>query len=122
LCVRQVLHVDCDCFFAAVEMRDQPQFRHVPLAIGGASDRRGVISTCNYIARKFGVRSAMASSQAKKLCPDLVLMPGNMQKYKTVSKQVMEILSQYAMEMEVVSVDEAYLELAPASNGQMIAQ
>lgn len=120
--MRQVLHVDCDCFFAAVEMRDQPQFRHVPLAIGGASDRRGVISTCNYIARKFGVRSAMASSQAKKLCPDLVLIPGNMQKYKTVSKQVMEILSQYAMEMEVVSVDEAYLELAPASNGQMIAQ
>lgn len=103
-------------------MRDQPQFKHVPLAIGGASDRRGVISTCNYIARTFGVRSAMASAQAKKLCPDLVLIPGNMQKYRDVSKQVMSILSEYALQMEVVSVDEAYLELAPASNGQLVAK
>jgi DNA polymerase-4 len=114
--------VDCDCFFAAVEMRDQPHLRHVPLAIGGASDRRGVISTCNYIARKYGVRSAMASGQAKKLCPDLVLVPGNMQKYRDVSVQVMEILKQYALQFEVVSVDEAYLEIAPASNGQIVAQ
>lgn len=120
--MRQVLHVDCDCFFAAVEMRDQPQFRHVPLAIGGSSDRRGVISTCNYIARKYGVRSAMASAQAKRLCPDLVLIPGNMQKYRDVSKQVMEILEQYALQMEVVSVDEAYLELAPTSNGTKVAE
>lgn len=120
--IRQVLHVDCDCFFAAVEMRDQPHLRHVPLAIGGASDRRGVISTCNYIARKYGVRSAMASAQAKKLCPDLVLVPGNMQKYREVSLQVMEVLKQYALQFEVVSVDEAYLELAPASNGEIVAQ
>ncbi|GAA6134253.1 DNA polymerase IV [Oceaniserpentilla sp. 4NH20-0058] len=103
-------------------MRDQPQFRHVPLAIGGSSDRRGVISTCNYIARKFGVRSAMASAQAKKLCPDLVLIPGNMQKYRDVSRQVMAILEQYALQMEVVSVDEAYLEIAPTSNGSKVAQ
>lgn len=120
--VRQVLHVDCDCFFAAVEMRDQPHLRSVPLAIGGASDRRGVISTCNYIARKYGVRSAMASSQAKKLCPDLVLVPGHMQKYKDVSRQVMDILKQYALQFEAVSIDEAYLEIAPASNGQLVAQ
>ncbi|MGB3665436.1 MAG: DNA polymerase IV [Bermanella sp.] len=120
--MRQVLHVDCDCFFAAVEMRDQPHLRNVPLAIGGASDRRGVISTCNYLARKFGVRSAMASGQAKQLCPDLVLVPGNMQKYRDVSADVMEILKQYALQFEVVSVDEAYLELAPTSNAQMVAQ
>jgi len=120
--VRQVLHVDCDCFYAAVEMRDQPQYRQVPLAIGGSSDRRGVISTCNYIARKHGVRSAMASAQAKKLCPDLVLIPGNMQKYRDVSKQVMEILEQYALQIEVVSVDEAYLELAPTSNANKVAE
>ncbi|MFT5594773.1 MAG: DNA polymerase-4 [Oceanicoccus sp.] len=120
--MRQILHVDCDCFFAAVEMRDQPHLRNVPLAIGGASDRRGVISTCNYIARKYGVRSAMASAQAKKLCPDLVLVPGHMQKYRDVSRQVMEILKQYALQFEVVSVDEAYLEIAPSSNGQVVAQ
>ncbi len=85
--MRQVLHVDCDCFFAAVEMRDQPQYRHVPLAIGGASDRRGVISTCNYLARKYGVRSAMATGQALKLCPDLKLLPGNMEKYRIASNK-----------------------------------
>lgn len=119
--MRQVLHVDCDCFFAAVEMRDQPHLRAVPLAIGGSSDRRGVISTCNYLARQFGVRSAMASGHAKQLCPDLVLIPGNMHKYREVSKQVMDVLEQYALQIEVVSVDEAYLELAPTSNGQKVS-
>lgn len=120
--MRQVLHVDCDCFFAAVEMRDQPEFRNVPLAIGGSSDRRGVISTCNYLARKFGVRSAMATGQALKLCPDLKLVPGNMEKYRTVSAQVMDILRIYALEFEQVSIDEAYLELPPASNAPLIAK
>lgn len=120
--MRQVLHVDCDCFFAAVEMRDQPQYRHVPLAIGGASDRRGVISTCNYLARKYGVRSAMATGQALKLCPDLKLLPGNMEKYRIASNKVMDILKVYALEFEQVSIDEAYLELPPASNSILIAQ
>lgn len=114
--MRKVLHVDCDCFFAAVEMRDQPQLRHVPLAIGGSSDRRGVISTCNYPARKFGVRSAMATAHALRLCPDLVLMPGNMDKYKAASRQVMEILMPYGLDFQQVSVDEAYIELPPTSN------
>ncbi len=120
--MRQVLHVDCDCFFAAVEMRDQPELRNVPIAIGGASDRRGVISTCNYPARKFGVRSAMASGQALKLCPDLKLLPGNMEKYRNASQQVMEILKLYALEFEQVSVDEAYLEIPATSNAQIIAK
>lgn len=120
--MRQVLHVDCDCFFAAVEMRDHPEYRHVPIAIGGASDRRGVISTCNYLAREFGVRSAMATGQALKLCPDLKLVPGSMEKYRTVSAQVMDILKIYALEFEQVSIDEAYLELPPTSNAPLIAQ
>jgi DNA polymerase-4 len=117
-----VLHVDCDCFFAAVEMRDQPQYRDVPIAIGGASDRRGVISTCNYLARKFGVRSAMSSAQALSLCPQLKLLPGNMAKYKQVSNDVMEILRTYGLDFEQVSVDEAYLELPESSNAILVAE
>lgn len=119
---RQVLHIDCDCFFAAVEMRDEPLYRNIPLAIGGASDRRGVISTCNYSARRYGVRSAMASSQALKLCPDLTLIRGNMEKYRQVSKQVMEIIESYGLLFEQISIDEAYIELAPHSPGQLVAQ
>jgi DNA polymerase-4 len=119
---RQVLHVDCDCFFAAVEMRDQPQYRNVPLAIGGSTDRRGVISTCNYQAREFGVRSAMATAQALKLCPDLKLVAGNMEKYRIASQQVMDILRVYGLQFEQVSIDEAFLELPPASNAPLIAQ
>jgi DNA polymerase-4 len=103
-------------------MRDQPEYRNVPLAIGGSSDRRGVISTCNYPARKFGIRSAMATGQALKLCPDLKLVPGDMEKYRTVSAEVMDILRVYALEFEQVSIDEAYLELPPASNAALIAK
>lgn len=66
--LRKIIHIDMDCYFAAVEMRDFPEYRGRPLAVGGSSDRRGVISTCNYEARKFGVRSAMASAYALKLC------------------------------------------------------
>lgn len=119
---RQVLHVDCDCFFAAVEMRDNPSLIDIPIAIGGASDRRGVISTCNYPARKYGVRSAMSSVKALQLCPHLKLLPGNMAKYHAASQLVMAVLRQYALEFEQVSVDEAYLEISPTSNAQKVAE
>lgn len=111
--MRKVLHIDCDCFFAAVEMRENPQLCHVPIAIGGHSERRGVISTCNYPARKFGIHSAMATAQALKKCPDLILLPGNMALYREVSQQVMAIIQRYGIAYEQVSVDEAYLELDP---------
>ena len=111
--MRKVLHIDCDCFFAAVEVRENPQLRHVPIAIGGHSDRRGVISTCNYPARKFGIHSAMATAQALKKCPELILLPGNMALYREVSQQVMAVIRRYGITFEQVSVDEAYLELDP---------
>lgn len=111
--MRKVLHIDCDCFFAAVEMRDNPQLVHLPIAIGGHSDRRGVISTCNYPARQFGVRSAMATAIALKQCPNLILLPGNMALYRKVSQQVMAIIRRFGIAFEQVSVDEAYLELDP---------
>lgn len=111
--MRKVLHIDCDCFFAAVEMRENPQLCHVPIAIGGYSDRRGVISTCNYPAREYGIRSAMATAVALKQCPDLILLPGNMPLYREVSQQVMAVIRRYGIAFEQVSVDEAYLELNP---------
>lgn len=101
-----------DCFYAAVEMRDNPALRDVPLAIGGSRDRRGVISTCNYIARKFGVRSAMATAHALKLCPDLVLAPGRMEVYSDISKQIRQIFHRYTDQVEPLSLDEAYLDVS----------
>lgn len=120
--MRKVLHIDCDCFFAAIEMRGKPQFCHVPIAIGGRSDRRGVISTCNYPAREYGIRSAMATALAFKHCPELILLPGNMPLYREVSKQVMAIIRRYGIAFEQVSVDEAYLELDPQDSALEIGQ
>lgn len=125
---RKVIHIDCDCFFAAVEMRENPALVSVPMAIGGDARRRGVIATCNYPARKFGVRSAMATAQALKLCPDLVLVPGRMHLYRDVSRQVMAILAEFAWRreerilLEQVSVDEAYLEVDPDLNATEVAE
>lgn len=109
--MRKIIHVDMDCFFAAVEMRDNPHFRHVPLAVGGSASSRGVISTCNYPARKFGVRSAMATGLALKLCPKLVVVKHSMRKYAEASEAVFEILRRYTSLLQVVSVDEAYLDV-----------
>ena len=112
---RKIIHIDMDCFFAAVEMRDHPQWRDVPLAIGGSADRRGVIATCNYPARKFGVRSAMATAHALKLCPDLVLVRGRMERYVQISRQIREIFGRYTDKVEPLSLDEAYLDVSDSA-------
>ncbi len=113
--MRKIIHVDMDCFFAAVEMRDFPELRDKPIAVGGRSDRRGVISTCNYQARSFGVRSAMASAYALRLCPDLILVPGRMDVYKAVSGQIRTIFAKYTQLIEPLSLDEAYLDVSDCS-------
>ncbi len=107
-----IIHIDADCFFAAIEMRDNPSLRHVPMAVGGSVGQRGVISTCNYPARHYGVHSAMATAQALKLCPSLHLLPHRMAEYKRVSEQLHEILADYSDIIEPVSVDEAYLDIS----------
>ena len=107
-----------DCFFAAVEMRDNPDWQHVPLAIGGSRTERGVISTCNYPARAFGVRSAMPTGQALKLCPQLVLVAGNMEKYKAVSTSIQAIFHRYTNKVEPLSLDEAYLDVSDCDQFQ----
>ena len=116
--LRKIIHCDCDCFYASVEMRDDPRLRELPLAIGGQADQRGVIATCNYVARKFGVRSAMPTSQALKLCPDLVVMRPNMEKYRVASRQIMTIYRDYTELVEPLSLDEAYLDVSQAHQHQ----
>ncbi|KGY13573.1 DNA polymerase IV [Vibrio tubiashii] len=109
--VRKIIHVDMDCFYAAVEMRDNPSYRGRPLAVGGHEKQRGVLSTCNYEARRFGIRSAMPTRKALKLCPQLLVVPGRMQVYKQVSKQIHEIFHRYTALIEPLSLDEAYLDV-----------
>lgn len=109
--MRKIIHVDCDCFYAAIEMRDDPRLARRPLAVGGTPDQRGVIATCNYEARAFGVRSAMPSRQALKLCPDLVIVKPRMDAYKAVSQQIHLIFQDFTELIEPLSLDEAYLDV-----------
>lgn len=109
--MRKIIHIDMDCFFAAVEMRDNPALRHMPLAVGGSQQNRGVISTANYLARQYGVHSAMPTARALKLCPNLTVLPGRFPVYKAVSAQILQILCRYTSHVEPVSLDEAYIEV-----------
>ncbi|SBT13303.1 DNA polymerase IV [Vibrio celticus] len=109
--IRKIIHVDMDCFYAAVEMRDNPAYRNRPLAVGGHEKQRGVLSTCNYEARKFGVRSAMPTGKALQLCPNLLVVPGRMSVYVEISKKIREIFSRYTSIIEPLSLDEAFLDV-----------
>ncbi|MEG0280003.1 MAG: DNA polymerase IV [Morganella sp. (in: enterobacteria)] len=113
--MRKIIHIDMDCFYAAIEMRDNPALRDVPLAIGGSSDRRGVIATANYPARRFGVHSAMSTAKALMLCPQLKVIPGRMSVYKTTSEQLHDIFSRYTSLIEPLSLDEAYLDVSDST-------
>ncbi|MGH1486320.1 MAG: DNA polymerase IV [Cellvibrionaceae bacterium] len=109
--MRKVIHCDADCFFVALEMRDDNDLRGIPVAVGGDPGRRGVISTCNYEARAFGVRSAMASAHAKRLCPQLIILPHNSLKYREASAEMRRIFLDYTDNIEPLSLDEAYLDV-----------
>jgi DNA polymerase-4 len=115
---RKIIHIDMDCFYAAIEMRDYPELASKAIAVGGAPDKRGVISTCNYQARKFGVRSAMATAHALKLCPDLVIQPGRMDVYREESTYIREIFSEFTDKIEPLSLDEAYLDVTGSTHCQ----
>ncbi|MEM8594310.1 MAG: DNA polymerase IV [Pseudomonadota bacterium] len=108
---RKIIHIDCDCFYAAVEVRDNPKLSALPVAVGGRSDRRGVIATCNYEARDFGIHSAMSSSRALTLCPQLILLPVRMDVYRKVSQSMHRVFKQYTDLIEPLSLDEAYLDV-----------
>jgi DNA polymerase-4 len=113
--VRKIIHCDCDCFYAAVEMRDDPALRDKPIAVGGRPEQRGVVATCNYDARRYGVRSAMATAQALRRCPDLIVIPPAMEKYRVASRQILSIYRDYTDLVEPLSLDEAYLDVTHAS-------
>lgn len=97
-------------------MRDDPSLRELPVAVGGRADQRGVIATCNYEARRFGVRSAMATSQALQRCPGLVVLPPAMEKYRVASRQVLAIYRDYTDLVEPLSLDEAYLDVTDSAH------
>jgi DNA polymerase kappa len=105
-----VVHVDCDAFYAAVEELDRPELRDVPMAVG-----KGVLTTCNYRARKFGCRSGMAGFVALKLCPDLVCLPLNFEKYNAKAHEVREVFADYDPRFEAASIDEGYLNITKVS-------
>ena len=109
---RKIIHIDADCFYAAVEIRDNPALRGLPIAVGGNAERRGVVATASYEARKFGVHSAMASATAIKRCPDLILIPGRMSAYREASRQMRDIFSDYTELIEPLSLDEAFLDVS----------
>ena len=109
--VRKIIHIDMDCFYAAVEMRERPELAGRPIAVGGG-ERRGVVTTCNYEARKFGVRSAMPGYKAKALCPALVFLPVRFELYRAASHRIRRILLDYTPLVEPLSLDEAYLDVS----------
>lgn len=118
---RKIIHIDMDAFYASVEQRDHPEFRGKPLIIGGDPNKRGVVATCSYEARKFGVHSAMPTRQAAKLCPNGIFIHGNMAHYVEVSNQIREIFSRYTDIIEPLSLDEAYLDVTENKKGMKSA-
>lgn len=112
--MQRILHIDMDAFYAAIEIRDNPVLAGKPVIIGSAPDQRGVVSTASYEARKFGVRSAMPSRTAGRLCPHGIFLPVRMHRYLEVSEQVMDIIEGFSPRMETVSVDEAFVDCSGA--------
>lgn len=108
---RKIIHVDMDCYYAAIEVRDDPSLKGHPVAVGGSPSRRGVIATCNYEARTYGIHSAMPSAYAKRLCPNLIIVGGNFDKYRHDSKIIRSIFAQYTDLIEPLSLDEAFLDV-----------
>lgn len=110
---RAILHMDLDAFFASVEQLDHPDWRGKPVIVGGDAHRRGVVATCSYEARVYGVRSAMSSARAKHLCPHAIWTRGSFERYREMSAKVREILADESPLVQPVSIDEAYLDVTP---------
>lgn len=109
---RWIIHVDMDAFFAAIEQRDHEEYQGKPVIVGGSAERRGVVSTASYEARKYGVHSAMATAEARRKCPEGIFLPGDMAKYYRESKKIMEIFYSFTPLVEQISVDEAFLDVS----------
>ena len=108
---RKIIHIDMDAFYASIEQRDNPQLRGLPVIVGGDPQSRGVVATCSYEARKYGIHSAMPSSQAKRLCPQAIFVRPRMTAYRLASAQIRTIFFLYTELVEPLSLDEAYLDV-----------
>ena len=117
---RKIIHIDMDAFFASVEQRDHPELRGLPIAVG-FDGPRGVVSTASYEARKYGVRSALSIVQAKRLCPNLIIVPSRHEHYKEVSQQIHRIFQEYTDLIEPISIDEAFLDVTHNKKGMELA-
>ena len=119
---RKIIHIDMDCFFAAVEEREHPELKGMPVAIGGSADHRGVLATCNYEARRYGLHSAMPTRTALQKCPDLILRPVNMAMVKQASQNIFNIFQRYTETIEPLSLDEAFLDVSGLGSATLIAR
>ncbi|MCX8237364.1 MAG: DNA polymerase IV [Akkermansiaceae bacterium] len=119
---RKIIHIDMDCFYAAIEVRDDPSLKGKPVGVGGSSGR-GVLTTANYEARKYGCRSAMPVFMARQLCPDIILTPVRFDVYREASQMIRAIFGRYADLIQPLSLDEAYLDVSHrAESGAALAQ
>ncbi len=108
---RKIIHIDMDAFYAAVEQRDFPEYRGQPLVVGGPADGRGVVATCSYEARRFGIHSAMPCAHARRLCPHAIFVRPRFEVYRAVSRTLRDIFNRYTELVEPLSLDEAYLDV-----------
>ena len=113
---KKIIHIDMDAFFAAVEQRDHPQYQNKPLIVGGKPDSRGVVATCSYEAREYGIHSAMPSSHAYRLCPQAIFVKPRFEAYKEASAIIRHIFSGFTDLFEPLSLDEAYLDVSNVSS------
>ncbi|TAN70445.1 MAG: DNA polymerase IV [Methylobacter sp.] len=113
--IRKIIHIDMDAFFAAIEQRDFPQYRNKPLIVGGAPNSRGVVATCSYEARQYGIHSAMPSAHAYRLCPQAIFVKPRFDAYQQASIAIRKIFAEYTDLFEPLSLDEAYLDVSNTS-------
>ncbi len=113
---RTIIHIDMDAYYAAIEQRDHPELRGRAVIIGGSPDRRGVVASCSYEARQFGIHSAMPSRTAFRLCPQAVFLPARFEVYRAVSAHIMQIFHTFTDLVEPLSLDEAYLDVTKRTN------